>query len=184
MNKYFLLLGGLIIVLSCENSIKDIQKVTFNEDSPDEVIEDFHVIFIDSGVSSIEIFAKRTEVYKKKQSTTIFKDSVRVNFFSKDGDLTSTLFAQYGNINFTSGNMFVQDSVRLYNFKKKQTLESEELHWNKKTKSVYTNSPVVVKTTDAYFYGDGIKTNQDFNEYTFIKPRGTINLKAKDSVPN
>ncbi len=160
--------------------MNEIQKVTFNQDAPDEVIENFHVTFIDSGVSKVEIFSNLTEVYNKPESITLFKDSVRVNFFSPNGELTSTLFAQSGNVNSTTGKMFVQDSVRLYNIEKKQTLESENLYWNQKKKSIYTNSPVVVKTPKAYFYGDGIQTTQEFSEYTFLKPRGTFLLN--DSV--
>ena len=166
-----------LLFCSCENSMNEIQKVTFNQDSPDEVIENFHVTFVDSGISKVEIFSKLTEVYNKPESITLFKDSVRINFFSQTGELSSTLFAQSGNANFTTGKMFVQDSVRLYNIEKKQTLESEDLYWNQKNNTIYTNSPVVVKTSKAYFFGDGIKTTQEFSEYTFLKPRGTFRLK-------
>ena len=165
-----------VLLFSCENSMNDIQRVTFKEGSPDEVIKDFHITFVDSGYSKIDIYSKITEIYHKPISLTKFKDSVRVNFFSYEGVLVSTLSAHYGQISFSEGKMFVRDSVRLFNLKKKQTLETESLYWNQKDSSIYTNSSVIVKTPKAYFYGEGIKTNQEFSNYTFIKPKGTFKI--------
>ena len=99
--------------------MNDIQRVTFKEGSPDEVIKDFHITFVDSGYSKIDIYSKITEIYHKPISLTKFKDSVRVNFFSYEGVLVSTLSAHYGQISFSEGKMFVRDSVRLFNLKKK-----------------------------------------------------------------
>ena len=72
--------------------------------------------------------------------------------------------------------MFVRDSVVLYNLEKRQRLETEELHWNQKDSSIYTNKAVVVRKNDAIPFGQGIKTKQDFTEYEFIQPRGSMDL--------
>ena len=117
----FILIGGLFS--SCVNDLEEIQKVTYDEKAPNEVIQDLDVIYLDSGLAKIQVISKITEIQRTPESITKLKDKVLVNFYSNKGEIVSTLTAMYGEINFTRGEMFVQDSVKLYNVKKKQSLE-------------------------------------------------------------
>ena len=76
----------------------------------------------------------------------------------------------------------VKDSVRLYNYKKKQTLETEVLYWNQKDSSIFTPAQVIVKSPDGTFLGEGIKTKQDFSRYEILKPRGKIKIEKKEEI--
>jgi hypothetical protein len=86
------------------------------------------------------------------------------------------LSARYGEINFTQGKIFVRDSVRLYNFAKKQTLETEALYWNQKDSSIYSLSQVIIKSPKGIVLGDGIRTNSSFSKYVLLKPTGKVEL--------
>jgi len=171
----FLLIGACFS--SCVNDLDEIEKVTYNEKTPNEVIQDLDVIYLDSGKAKIEVISKITEIERKQESITKLKDKVQVNFYSSKGEIVSVLTALYGEINFTKGEMFVQDSVKLYNIKKKQSLETERLDWRQKDSLIYTTSKVTIKTPEAILYGTGIKTKQDFTYYQFLKPKGKIDLK-------
>jgi hypothetical protein len=72
--------------------------------------------------------------------------------------------------------MYVRDSVQLYNIEKQQRLETEELIWNQKDSLIYTNKSVIVRTKGGILFGDGIRTQQDFEFYEFINPKGRINF--------
>ena len=170
-----LLIGACLS--SCVNDLDEIEKVTYNEKTPNEVIQDLDVIYLDSGKAKIEVISKITEIERKQESITKLKDKVQVNFYSSKGEIVSVLTALYGEINFTKGEMFVQDSVKLYNIKKKQSLETERLDWREKDSLIYTTSKVTIKTPEAILYGTGIKTKQDFTYYQFLKPKGKIDLK-------
>lgn len=165
---------------SCVNDLDEIEKVTYNEKTPNEVIQDLDVIYLDSGKAKIEVIAKITEIERNQESITKLKDKVQVNFYSSKGEIVSVLTALYGEINFTKGEMFVQDSVKLYNIKKKQSLETERLDWRQKDSLIYTTSKVTIKTPEAILYGTGIKTKQDFSYYQFLKPKGKIDLKKSN----
>lgn len=171
----FLLIGACLS--SCVNDLDEIEKVTYNEKTPNEVIQDLDVIYLDSGKAKIEVISKITEIERKQESITKLKDKVQVNFYSSKGEIVSVLTALYGEINFTKGEMFVQDSVKLYNIKRKQSLETERLDWREKDSLIYTTSKVTIKTPEAILYGTGIKTKQDFTYYQFLKPKGKIDLK-------
>jgi len=168
------------IVTSCVNDLDEIEKVTFNEKTPNEVIQDLDVIYLDSGKAKIEVISKITEIERKQESITKLKDKVQVNFYSSKGEIVSVLTALYGEINFSKGEMFVQDSVKLYNIKKKQSLETERLDWRQKDSLIYTTSKVTIKTPESILYGTGIKTKQDFTYYQFLKPKGKIDLKKSN----
>jgi len=177
------LYGCLLLVAgwltSCVNDIDSIRKVTFKPSDPDERMANMHVFYNDSGYARIEVFAKLAETYSKPESVVKLKDGVRVKFFSTNGEIVSELTALYGEIRQDKGTMFVRDSVQLYNYDKQQRMETEELHWNQKDSAIYTNTAVIVRTPEALFFGQGVKTKQDFSTYEFLRPTGTINLSKR-----
>jgi LPS export ABC transporter protein LptC len=148
------------ILFSCVNDLETIQKITFNTNAPDESTKDLHIIISDSGYAKVEILAALAETYRDKQYITKVKDSLRVNFFNDKGKIVSTLFALSGEINFTNGTIIVKDSVRLYNFKNKQLLETEALFWNQRDSTIYSLSQIIVRSPKGIVIGkDGLKNN-------------------------
>jgi LPS export ABC transporter protein LptC len=166
-------------LFSCENDLETIKKITFNAKSPDETTKNLKMIYSDSGYAKVEIYACLAETYRGKESVTKIKDSLRVNFFSDNGEVVSTLSARYGEVNYSKGTILVRDSVRLYNFSKKQTLETEALFWNQKDSSIYSLSQVIIKSPKGIVLGDGIRTNQSFSKYVLLKPSGKVELEKE-----
>lgn len=169
-------------VISCENDLDKIEKVTFNPKSPDETIHDLKMVYSDSAYARVELICPYAETMHHPENITKLLDSLRVNFFSENGEIVSILTALYGEINYSKGTLMVKDSVRLYNSKKKQTLETEVLYWNQKDSSIFTPAQVIVKGPDGTFLGEGIKTKQDFSRYEILKPRGKIKIEKKEEI--
>jgi LPS export ABC transporter protein LptC len=161
---------------ACVNDLATIQRVTYDPKAPNEVTKNLRVFYNDSGYARIEILATLAESYSEPEQITQLKDGLRVNFFSTNGSIVSTLTARYGEVNFATRKLLVKDSVQLYNLSKKQRLITEELHWNQVDSSIYTHSNVIVRSPDGILFGDGIKTKQDFSEYVFLKPHGSYNF--------
>ena len=183
MKFYFALLVIFSLsVISCENDLDTIEKVTFNPKSPDETIHDLKMVYSDSAYARVELICSYAETMHHPENITKLLDSLRVNFFSENGEIVSTLTALYGEINYSKGALMVRDSVRLYNSKKKQTLETEVLYWNQKDSSIFTPAQVIVKSPDGTFLGEGIKTKQDFSRYEILKPRGKIKIEKKEEI--
>lgn len=168
------------ILFSCENDLETIQKITFDTNAPDESTKDLRIILSDSGYAKIEILAALAETFRGKQHITKVKDSLRVNFFNAKGKIVSTLFALNGEINFTNGTIIVKDSVRLFNFKNKQLLETEALFWNQKDSTIYSLSQIIVRSPKGIIIGkDGLKTTQEFDKYELLKPEGKIQIEEE-----
>jgi len=176
----FIYLLSLLAFSSCENDLETIQKITFDVKSPDESTKNLHIMISDSGYAKVEIIATLAETFRNKVYITKVKDSLRVNFFNAKGKVVSTLFALYGEINFTNGTIIVKDSVRLYNFQNKQMLETEALYWNQRDSTIYSLSQIIVRSPKGIVIGkDGIKTTQEFNKYELLKPEGKIQIEEE-----
>ena len=168
-----LVLAGFLF--SCVNDLSHIKRVTNDPKAPDEVTSNLEVFYTDSGAPKVRIFAKLAETYNKPETVMKLKDGIKVDFYDPDGEIVSTLTALYGEIRTAEGRMFVRDSVQLFNHAKKQRMETEELNWNQKDSLIYTEKNVIVRSPQGVVYGKGIRTRQDFNQYTFYKPTGKIN---------
>jgi LPS export ABC transporter protein LptC len=169
----FLMTG---ILFSCVNDLESIRKVTFKPTDPDERTSDLAIYYNDSGYAKVEIFAKLAETYSKPEQVIKFKDGIKVHFYDEAGEIKSILTALYGEIQEERGRVFVRDSVQLFNVEQNKRLETEELHWNRKDSTIYSDKPVIIRTEDALFFGEGVRTKQDFSSYEFIRPTGKINL--------
>lgn len=168
------------ILFSCVNDLETIQKITFDTNAPDETTKDLHIVLSDSGYAKVEILATLAETTHGKQHITKVKDSLRVNFFNEKGKVVSTLFALNGEINFTKGTIIVKDSVRLYNFKNKQLLETEALFWNQKDSTIYSLSQIIIRSPKGIIIGkSGMKTTQEFDRYELLKPEGKIQIEKE-----
>ncbi|NRA10471.1 MAG: LPS export ABC transporter periplasmic protein LptC [Crocinitomicaceae bacterium] len=168
------------ILFSCVNDLDTIQKVTFDDKAPEEVMANAEVLISDSGLAQFRIHAVLAETYKMPERITKIKDGVTVDFFSPEGKIVSKLTAQYAEINHRTGLMFVRDSVVLRNINKNQFLETEELFFNQRDSSIYTDRNVIVKRNGKVGTGSGIRTTQSFSSYKVTDPVGEAAMSDSD----
>jgi LPS export ABC transporter protein LptC len=164
------------ILFSCVNDLDAIERVTYSDDVADEIAQDLEMLYTDSGYAQVRITATLAETEKAPKHITKLKDGLRVDFFDETGKIGSTLTALYGEVNYTTGLMFVKDSVVLRNYEKNQWLETEELYYNQNDSTIFTKKYVVVKKAGKGITGsgDGIQTNHTFSKYTITNPEAKI----------
>lgn len=166
------------ILFSCVNDLDAIQKVTHDPNAPDEVTKNINVFYTDSGYARVGISAKLAETYTTPKHITKLKKGVKVDFYSYEGEIVSSLTSIYGEINHETGLMVVRDSVVLRNLKKKQYLETEELYYKESDSTIYTNKNVVIKKDGKGVIGRGrgIRTTQFFEKGHVTHPEGKIDF--------
>ena len=174
---FFLFVG---IVYSCVNDESEVKRITDFENAPDEQSQNLKMIYSDSGLTKFHLFAEISETYTQPKHLTLFKNYVRVDFFDVNGEKVSTLTAQKGVFNHEDDLVVVEDSVRLYNYKKDQTLKTEKLTWNKKDSTIRTDNHVVVSSPQELLTGKGLVTKQDFSYFEILNPTGRLNLKKEE----
>jgi LPS export ABC transporter protein LptC len=183
MRLFFFFTSSLLLLLSsCENDIAIVQQISYQADAPTESTKNLVLTYATDGCAKVEIHAALAETYRGKAQITKIKDSLKVYFFNETGDIVSTLSALYGEINYNTGELMVKDSVRLYNHKKKQTLETEALFWNQKDSSIFTESAVIVRSPKGKLFGKGIRTKQDFSNYVLLQPVGSWQIEKNQTI--
>lgn len=183
LNRYTIFIPAVIftagILFSCSNSLDSIAKIAENPNAPDEEMNDLNLIYTDSGHVQVKIYANTSESFHKPKDITYLKKGLRVDFYTKTGEITSILTAINGVINHKTGKVHVSDSVRLINIEKERILETEDLHWNQKDSTIFTKKHVVIRSKDNGIQGEGegLSTTQSFDTYKIDKPSGSFTLE-------
>lgn len=154
---------------SCENDLENIKLVTATDDSPDQIVNNVHTLYSDTGVVRFEIIASRMEIFTLPEKKTIFKDGFQVNFFKSKDSIESTLTADYAEMRETDNSIFARNKVIFTNFEKNQTLKTEELFWDQQSKRIHTDKAYEIFGEKNYVSGYGMDANETFSDYNTHK---------------
>ena len=169
--KSILTIALVGMLFSCENDLETIQTVTATDDTPNEIVNDMHMLYSDSGVVSYEIIATRMEKFDKPKELTIFKNGFTVNFFKSKDSIVSKLTADYAEIRDREKLILARNNVIFTNFEKKQTLKTEELYWDQKANRVRTDKQFYIIGEETEVWGYGLDTDENFTDYNAHKVR-------------
>ena len=148
-NRYVIYIGLLILSMAagCKEDIISHDFRVTPSDVKNEVLKDVAILYSDSAVVRVRISGK---------------------------ELIRSLDAEQGKEEFTKGvyafrsenkdEITVQGNVLLTS-NKKETMETDELIWNKNKEQVYTEKFVLVKTQTERAWGHGFVSNQNFTEW-------------------
>lgn len=148
--------------------------VTATDESPDQIVNDIHTVYSDTGVVKFEILAGRMEMYSIPNKKTIFENGFQVNFFKSKDSVEATLTADYAEMMEGSNSIFARSKVIFTNFEKKQTLKTEELYWDQQTKRIRTEKAFEIIGENSYVSGYGMDANETFSEYTTHNASGNF----------
>ena len=76
--------------------------------------------------------------------------------------------------------VFIKDSVVVENIKTKETLFTETLYWNQKTKKIYTRNAVKIVSPDKIIFGDSLNANEDFTQRVIHGMRATLEIEDEE----
>ncbi|MFN8282687.1 MAG: LPS export ABC transporter periplasmic protein LptC [Chitinophagales bacterium] len=170
----FILLVFLIILqTSCEQVPLAKIKAMFDEKDADvEVADSVKFTYKEGEYARAVVTAPKVKRYTKEQSKLEFSNGLLVRFYEAL-DMISVLKADYGvnddakQLIITSGNVHMENA-------KNEIMETQELTWNIKTKKVWTDKAIRIKTPDNIINGIGFDADEDFSNYTIRKVTGVV----------
>ncbi|MCJ8163727.1 LPS export ABC transporter periplasmic protein LptC [Pontibacter sp. E15-1] len=107
----------------------------------------------------------------------VFPEGLFVEFYEQEGQVTSTLKANYGKQDRNKSLFLARGNVVVENLAKKEKLETEELYWDKRRAKIYTDKFVRITTPEQIIMGNGLQANQDFSNYRIRDVTGIIDMK-------
>lgn len=180
--KTLLKIAGLVFFVSVtayllirEDESSSTEKVVY--EGPVSDMDSVRIIYSDSAkVKMIITGKKQRELQNGNQE---FPEGVFVLFYDEEEQPTSRLTGDYGIIDKKTEIYTVIGNVEVINEKEKQQLNTEELNWNPRAESkerLYTDKFVRIETADEILTGEGMTSDQDFNEYEIKNVTGIFSL--------
>ncbi|MCQ2287214.1 MAG: LPS export ABC transporter periplasmic protein LptC [Bacteroidales bacterium] len=175
-----LFLMTMLFLFSCQQEIKKNSLLEYGGKYPDESSSDIQIIFSDEGIKSFELFAPVMNTYNPTDSHPEINymdcpKGIKIISFDELGNEQSILTADYAINDQHNRIMEARHHVVLKNMEKNETIETEQIIWDKPSAKIY--SKVLVKQTKAdgtVNYGDGFDADEKFTKYTVWHPRGEV----------
>jgi LPS export ABC transporter protein LptC len=160
---FFLLLLNLLYSCS-EKRVKPTINSNLNvEKLPDQESWNSTVFFSDSGNTEAVLKAGRIRVYYDTKET-LLDSNIHIDFYNKDGKISSVLTAKKGKVNDATHDLYAMDSVVAVN-DSGLTLKTEELMWRNKDRKIISNKFVTITSPKETIQGYGFQSNQDLRNY-------------------
>lgn len=159
----------------CKNNIDDVAAYTEMDGLPIEIRKDVKMYYSQNGEVAALLTAPLMERYANEEEYTVMNEGLYVETYDSLMNVTSSIKADYGKNLPKVGLMEAKGNVKVIN-EKGEILNTEELFWDSKEGSIYTEKYVKITTQDEIIEGDGLVSNEDFSEYRIKKIRGIISL--------
>lgn len=170
----------MLFLFSCSGDLKENALLEYEGKYPDESSTDIEIIFSDNGKKNFEIYAPLMNSYaptedKPDQNYMDFPKGIKIIAFDDDGNEQSIMTADYAINDQHIRRMEARSHVVITNLQKNETIESEQIIWDKSNQRIYSEMPVKqIKADGTVNYGDGFDADERFTKYTVWHPRGEM----------
>jgi LPS export ABC transporter protein LptC len=169
---------GIMLFSACENDINKIRELSANQVNADvDTIHGVDVIYSDSAKVRFRVLAPLLLQYQGKTPYNLMPKTVNVIIFNKE-DLSQmgTLTADTG-IQSGDGNKLEFHKNVVAKNAKGETFKSDELIWDKNTKTMYSNKVVQIRMANGdIMNGTGFKSDQTLAHWTMTQSTGIFNV--------
>lgn len=145
---------------------------------PVELARDVTMYYSDSGHIEACMTAPLMKRYESKEQRGILKltEGLNVVFFDSLGNKETVVTARYGErfdelqrIELKYDVVVITaDSEKMY---------TDHLIWDEKENRVYSNVFIKIITPDKIIWGDGFESDERFDQYRILRPKGEIEIK-------
>ena len=174
--RYSFFFFAFFLLNSCENDLEEIKNVATSDELKYETMKMVELLYSDSAIIRVKVLGNKMLRYLDVNNPKPkFLEGNKVDFFDLSGRIQSELTAKYA-LRFEKKNeIIVKDSV-VWESKKMEMLETEELIWDEKLNKVYTKKFVKITRPGEIIYGYGFEANQDFTRWEINAITGRIKV--------
>lgn len=179
LTSVVLILMGTTL-FGCKNNLKEVERLTRNDTLPSMYAKDIELSESESGRIKYTLTAPELWRYEENSGAIIkFPKGFKVIFFDSlnPSVIRTEITARYGINNESMRTMEAHNNVVVHNFQADETLNTEQLTWDQNTRKVFSNTMVTITTPDKVLYGEGMESDEKFNNWTILKPRGEMYVK-------
>lgn len=170
------------MLFACKNDMKTINSLSTSDTLPTESAKDISFYYSDSGNVVIKLNSPTLKRYQKEEPYIEFPEGLELIFFDSLKNVKTRLTANYG-ISWENKKMMeVKNDVVINDYEKDEVLNTEHITWDQRKHMIYSDVLVKRTTPDGVLYFDGFEADENFEKYTFRKPRGVFTIEEKEEV--
>ncbi|MCM1093284.1 MAG: LPS export ABC transporter periplasmic protein LptC [Lachnospiraceae bacterium] len=189
MNRLtFLLVGASVLVVACsEEKTEVVHREVDGNIVPTMLTHDVVTLISDSGVTRYRITTPVWYVYDEAEVPNWkFPDGMFMEKFAPDFSTDATIVCDSAIYFKNDGLWRLDGNVNILNTAGEKFL-TQQVFWNQKEKTVYSDSFIHIEKSDRIIEGYGFESNERMTIYTVNKPAGifptsTFKNNKKDSV--
>jgi LPS export ABC transporter protein LptC len=170
---------GIIIVavnllIACNNVADNpVPKVKYN--GPIMQTGNVTTLYSDSAMLKIKLQAKVESRFENGNAE--YPQGINLTFYDQDQKVSSTLRANYAKYDKQRDSYFARGNVIVNNIKKNETMKTEELHWDKLKRQIYTDKFVSIQTNTDVVQGNGLVSDDGFVRWKILNPTGSFTVE-------
>ncbi len=179
------ILALILVSVSCEADLDQIKALSYKEELPNIIIENFNAKYSVNGNLQVKLNAPKAFRYTtEKKNYSQFPKGIELKFFDRNMNMHSSLNADYAIYYETKNFAKAKGNVILTNLKG-SVLTTEELLIDEKEEKIYSLVPVKIQDEDGFEITGkgGFESNLDFTVYKFTDVSGIKILNEEEEEP-
>ncbi|WP_185955230.1 LPS export ABC transporter periplasmic protein LptC [Solitalea koreensis] len=183
-NFNWIIIGLGLCVIACSNDLDKVNTISAKiAEKPVERSKNVDLIFSDSAKVKAELKTPEYLQYKVQNPYDEMPKGLKIDFFSPDLLIESTLTAKYGIRRYNEQNIEVRDSVVVVN-KNGKRLTTEQLIWDQPKHMIFSDKFVKITSPDGTVQqGYGMEANEDLSNIRIKKFSGELYYKEGSETP-
>ena len=166
------------ILVSCrENDIKQVNKITKIDSSPNQSAKVLKVDYTENGKLIYTMSSPEMRKWDLPEQKTEFPSGFNVVFFDSLQHQKGTARANYALSHDATQILELKGNVIIVNYKDKTRIETEHMFWDRRTKTIHGEKAVRIITSDRVFTAVGFKSNEDLTQRELLHPTGMFWVK-------
>lgn len=171
-----------LVLAGCKNDLDQVPVVEVAAEEPDRITTGAEYFYSDSGRVRNRLRAGRIREYLSSgRERTAVDQGLELTFFGPDGDSTSVLTAEQGEVLPGLHRMVVERNVVFIN-ERGERMETDRLIWSQDSDRVWTESPVKITRAEDVVYGEGLDANEDMSRYVIRRITGQLHVSPMDTL--
>ena len=169
--------GALIFILaSCRNDIRQVNALMGLSDSAQISGLDVEITRSLNGHIAVRMKGKVVRQLSVADNKYEFPNGIEMFSYDTSGAVTSQMSADYSVYNDKEGTWEAKNNVVVSN-DKGDCLNTEYLVWSRDKGTIETDQFVKITTADGVIYGDGMVSDQEFNNWEVKNGRGVFDIE-------
>jgi LPS export ABC transporter protein LptC len=164
------------LLFSCRNDIQEIRDLDVVDTLPVTQARDIEILYSERGRINVKLVSPLLISMDEQDNILEFPKGFLIYFYDTAMQVKSTIKADYGISREQEKIMEARYNVIVENLEKKERLNTEQLFWNRTRETIYTEKFVRITRGEEVITGDGLISDQSFEDVTITNPKGLIEV--------